>query len=295
MAVLPLYGWSETGEQSIQPLTDEITESDLLESMEPVTSVHQSMNSLDQRSCRALLELERNSLLANTAEFARERTREVFVCSQGEQRLMPPPISTTPLELTEALHRRNSGDVNFTPLALPLSQSSFWEILRYALSPYSNDLKLPEPFLQLYIAVNNVDGLDKGIYRLCNHCHMLHVSKLEDVSLKLQKAYTQIGVNCASASLVCYIVVDYLTASEMLGNRSYRIVHMESGIIAQRLCVMSAAYNLAARCSDGYHMLSCKALLGLTSPATFPLFQVIIGHEQAGTSGGARYRMSTLL
>ena len=253
------------------------------------------MSSLDQQSSCALLELEHNSLLENTTQFARESSGEAFVCSQEEQLLMPPPISTATLELTQALHQRSSGDASFTPLALPLNQSCFWEILRYALSPYSNDLKLPSPFLQLYIVVNSVDGLDRGIYRLCNHCHMLHVSELGDVSLKLQRAYRQTAVNCASASLVCYIVVDYSTANEWLGNRSYRIVHMESGIIAQRLCVMSAAYGLAARCSDAYDMPSCKTLLGLTTTAAFPLFQVIIGYEQPGASGGARYRMSTLL
>lgn len=77
--------------------------------------------------------------------------------------------------------------------------------------------------------------------------------------------------------------------------KTVRGARTEEQDTSKQLCVMSAAYNLVARCIDAYHIPSCKTLLSLTTTAAFPLFQVIIDYEQPGASRGARYRMPTLL
>ncbi len=268
------------------------TSSELLEILRPISPTHIKMSSLDRHLCSLLLTIDEHSYLESTAEFVDEVDGGVPLCQRHEVRLAPPAPLAQELELAQALHRRNSGDPFFGPLRIPLPGEIFWEIIRSSLAPYRTDCnrRSGESLIQLYVAVNNVQGLAKGVYRLCRQCGCLHVIEQRDVTAETMALHTTSAVNCATANAVCYLVADYHSIQDTLGNRAYRVMNMECGIIAQRLCALSAAFGLVARCSDSYFIEGCERFLHLADKPAMPIFLIALGYERA--CAGTRYRHS---
>jgi SagB-type dehydrogenase family enzyme len=178
----------------------------------------------------------------------------------------------------------------FVPLQAPISLATFWEILRYGLSAYTADLSWQpqRPGIQMYIAVNQVEGMPSGIYRWCSDCAGLHVIRRGDVRADMLSIHPTSSINCATANMIVYLVADYPALDAHFATRSYRIMNMEAGMVAHRLCTLSAAFDLAARCTDSYDIAKCQRILGIEGTSLLPAFQVIIGRELPGAGG--RYR-----
>src|SRR5260370_19400234 len=136
--------------------------------------------------------------------------------------------------------------------------------------------------------------MDKGLYRLCAGCGMLHVIERGDLSMQVQALGTKGNINYTSANMICYLVGDYPAVSSLFGNRAYRLLQLEAGLIGQRIAVMSASQGLVARYGNSYHVTQCKALLKLTDSSDLPLAELVIGSEHPGTHAGSRYRFSLL-
>lgn len=286
-SIIPLYPKHSSPTQARLLST---SAEDMLAQIEPISPRYIQPGTLDPQLCSLFVEMDQLSFMESTDEFATSSNNTIPACDKNEARLLPPPPLNQGLEMAEALHQRHSGDMLFIPLQKPLALEAFWEIIRYSLSPYQHDLCTQEAGLnaQLYIAVNHVEGLPQGLYRLCPTCGALHVVEQRDVTLDTFRIHSTSTVSCHTACMVCYIVGNYDALAETHGNRSYRIMNMESGIVAQRLCVMSAAFGLAARCSDSYNMQRCEEFLRLTDQPALPVFLVAIGYERPGP--GARYR-----
>jgi SagB-type dehydrogenase family enzyme len=271
----------------------------LLAEIEALAPEHIRLSTLDRERCQRLLEIDQHSRLESSAELAISLAPVPSTCAENDIRLQGPAPWPEELELAQALHRRSSGDTFFLPLARPLSRETFWEIVRYSLAPYASDLTLGgqmrPPFLELFLALNNVVDIPAGIYRLCQGCGGLHLLEQRAVAAQLQAIHSTPAVNCGSAPFVAYPVANYEDLSASLGNRAYRIMNMECGLVAQRLCVLSAAFGLVARCSDSYHLDRCQQLLGLDERAALPLFLIAVGQERPEAGAGARYRHSIRL
>lgn len=271
---------------------DALSDQDLHPFLDAITPQHIKFSTLDRDLCGLLLEIDQHSRLENTTEFVHDPPLLPLTCSPGDQRILPPAPVTRSLELADAIHTRNSGDVFFTPLHMPLSFQEFWEIVRYSLAPYASDLfdQPTQPFVQLYLAINHVSDLPCGVYRLCALCDALHVIEQRDVSAETLAIHSTPTVSCATANAVCYLVVNYAALQTAFGNRAYRVMNLECGLISQRICALSAAFGLSARCSDSYFMDKCELLLHLSDQPEMPIFQIALGHERPGA--GTRYRHS---
>jgi SagB-type dehydrogenase family enzyme len=269
----------------------------LSETIVPIALDYVKTTTFDRQLCPILTEIDQHTFLEDTSEMVTtHETVSSIPCLTTEERIAPPASSPEVSDLAEALHFRSSGDTNFLPLCLPLQQEAFWEIVRYGLTAYNSDLQYPpsSPRLQLYIVVQHVEGIEAGIYRLCADCGMLHVIERGDFSLKIQAVQMVPNVVSAPANLVCYLVGDYSATSSLFGNRAYRIMNLEAGLIAQRISVMSAALGLTARYSNSYLQPVSKVLLKLKDTSIEPFAELVIGYEQPGIQAGSRYRFSLL-
>lgn len=227
-----------------------------------------------------------NSLLHSVKEFAREPQKgDSGTQLQEAERIMPP---TAPaeccLDLARALRTRNSGNVLFNPVSDPLSSEAFWEIVRYALSPYACDLREcgSEISLSLYAAVFDVDGIQAGVYRIRPGHGGLQLVNRGDLSRPLQGAMAVPNINLCASNMVLYITGSYPAASLTFGNRAYRILNMEAGLIAQRICVMSAAFERSARIHNGYDAYTVEEVLRIADRDQTPLFQIAVGSNRPG-------------
>lgn len=292
-ALVPLYSGASSADPGIRRLAMSGTAQTMLEDIPAIERTYKQTSSLNRQLCARLIELNRHIFLENTTEITTPDSSDGPDCTASEERVAAPAPSLAPVELARTLHRRRSGAILFTPVYMPLGLQEFWEVVRYALSEYTNDMSSQPvaPQLQLYLVVNNVTGLDQGIYRLCARCAMLHVVERGDFSAPFQDIQTQGNIVSISANLLCFMVGNYEAASRVFGNRAYRMLNMEAGIIGHRLSVMSTAQRLVARYSNSYEVASCRTLLRL-DPALVPLAELVIGYEAPGAYASDGYQLS---
>ncbi|MGP4015825.1 SagB family peptide dehydrogenase [Saccharopolyspora sp. 5N708] len=227
-----------------------------------------------------------NSLLAGAHEFAKELSG--CRCDSTAPTRPMPPARRDPLGLGASLRARNSGNVLFNPVARTLPLADFWEIVRYATSPYPSDLRdgIAEPGLSLHVVAFDIEGLPAGIYRFCREHTGLHLVAEGDFSRPLQGTLPVPNLNLCAANMVLYLAADYAEASRTFGNRAYRMVNIEAGLIAQRLCVLSAAHGVAARVHNGYDVAGVAAILKLDDAKRIPFFQIAVAHNRPGVQLG---------
>jgi SagB-type dehydrogenase family enzyme len=292
MAVVPLYAGNN--QQQVRRLGRRTTQQSLVEKIEPISLSYIKTSSFDRELCSILTEMDHHSFLEETIEILTEMHVPSPDCPTLEERIAPPPPSPKTSELAQALRQRGSGNMGFLPVRLPLAQEAFWEIVRYGLSIYTSDLQyLPSaPRLKVYLAIQNVEGMDQGIYRLCASCGMLHVIERGEVSMHGQGLQPKVTFNYNPANLICFLVGDYSAASSLFGNRAYRLLNLEAGMIGHRLSVMSASQGLVARYSNTYNTDQRKALLKLTDAPDFPLAELLIGYEKPAVYTESRYQFS---
>jgi SagB-type dehydrogenase family enzyme len=291
MSVVPLYTGNN---QHVRRLGRRTTQQFLTETIAPISLSYVKTSSFDRELCSMLTEIDQHSFLEESTEIITETHAPSTYCPTIEDRIAPPPPSPKAIELAQALHQRSSGNMGFMPLRVSLAHEAFWEIVRYSLSAYTSDLQRPPsaPRLKVYLVIQHVEGMDQGIYRLCAGCGMLHVIERGDISMQIQHLQPKVSINHAPANLICYLVGDYSAASSLFGNRAYRLLHLEAGIIGHRISVMSASQGLITRYSNTYETDQRKALLKLTDVPDLPLAELVIGYEKPDVYAERRYQFS---
>ncbi|RZQ63936.1 SagB family peptide dehydrogenase [Amycolatopsis suaedae] len=232
-----------------------------------------------------------NSWLEGEGEFAVEVPEAPAArprCTRDAAVVAMPPPREEPIGLGSALRTRNSGNVLFNPVAKTLPLGDFWEIVRYATSPYASDLRegTGEPGLSLTVVAFDVAGLPRGVYRFCRGHGGLHPVAEGDFAMPLQGALPVPNLNLCASNFVCYLAADYAAASARFGNRAYRVINIEAGIVAQRLSVLSAAFGLSARVHNGYDAAGVESVLRLDEEKLTPFFQIAVAHNRAGVQVG---------
>ena len=113
---------------------------------------------------------------------------------------------------------------------------------------YKND---SDSFIDLYLVVNSVDGLEKGGYFFNprnNSMDLLKYSSSRNISSHLCLDQSLF----ADASAVIFIMTNLKHVLNILGNRGYRAVQMEAGITAGKIYLLSYASGLGASGSTFY-------------------------------------------
>ena len=113
---------------------------------------------------------------------------------------------------------------------------------------YKND---SDSFIDLYLVVNSVDGLEKGGYFFNprnNSMDLLRHRPGRNISGHLCLDQSLF----ADASAVIFITTDLKHALDILGNRGYRAVQLEAGISAGKIYLLSYASGLGASGSTFY-------------------------------------------
>lgn len=267
---------------------------------EPLTSLNLAYlkrSRLDFDLCSALKEINEASYLRNLHdEFslplpAPERASGN---SFAGEIALPELRGLKSIDLAEALRERHSGASWLSPQPQPISIEALSELLRNLLFGYDNDLRGEEASLisciDCYVVANRVESVSPGVHRYCPLTHRVLVARQRDCRAELQRMATQPNLNLSTVPVVFFLVGDYSSAFRQLGNRGYRILNMQAGLIAQRISVMSAALGFFARCSDSFRVSEAETLLGISDSNATPLFQVILGVGEPAP----RYRYSLI-
>jgi SagB-type dehydrogenase family enzyme len=100
-------------------------------------------------------------------------------------------------------------------------------------------------FIQLYLYVHRVDGLEQGVYRFWPRHAELQLVKAGDQ--RVAAAGLSLGQDLAGNACVAFSMIgDLDRAARAHGDRGYRYVHFEAGAIGHRLYLAAEALGLGA-------------------------------------------------
>jgi len=129
--------------------------------------------------------------------------------------------------------------------------------------------------LSVYVAAEDVDGLEPGIYRFEPEGNTLSSVKTGLFHDDLARA--AIGQLCiSSAPVVIAIVADYRSTTSVYGNRRTMYVHMELGHVSQNIYLQCAALELGTVAIGAFNNGDVAEILSLEENET-PLYIMPIG------------------
>jgi SagB-type dehydrogenase family enzyme len=235
------------------------------------TTEPEATGSLDPTTCGPLIEID-----------AASRRTDLSLCSTVDSDIVEAESRPVP-NLAEALRTRRSGGPAFNPVRRPIPFQAVEDIVAPALSAHPSDVVAPGacPPVACYVwTITTSDG-EPGIYRVVDG----RLSAMRPGGTLADRLRSS-NVNYRTANFVAFLVADQEQAQRRLGDRSFRVLNQEAGIVAQRVCVLAAARSLAGRVHNGYPAAEIATELGLAA-GWQPLFQIVVG--TAGPS--ARYQM----
>ena len=182
----------------------------------------------------------------------------------GEIKL-PPPASSS-LAFGEAARKRRSA-LDFMGSAPSISLEQLSAIL---------STTRPD-FIQLYLYVHRVDGLDQGVYRYWPQRCELQLIKSGDQ--RVAAAALSLGQDLAGNACVAFSMIgDLDRAASAHGDRGYRYVHFEAGAIGQRLYIAAEALGLGATGIGAFFDDEVHQYLGVTPEQGQVVYHFAIGY-----------------
>jgi SagB-type dehydrogenase family enzyme len=177
--------------------------------------------------------------------------------------------SSVPLE---AVWQRCSATHAFAKRELSLVEAS---AVFQSASAYPNDTLSPS-HCAVYALVNHVQGLARGVYRYHADSHSLEPTRAGDQRAALSRTLGGPTQNAFAVSLGLFAVGNFRDGLERGGDRWYRVLNMDAGVVVARLYRASSALGLACHANLNYQVRVANEVLGLRSPWT-TLVQVLIG------------------
>jgi SagB-type dehydrogenase family enzyme len=191
----------------------------------------------------------------------------------GEIKL-PPPASSMRAFGEVARLRRSALDFLGGTQSMSLTQLS--TILDAASRRLFADFT-GAPFIQLYLYVHRVDGLQPGAYR-----HWPGSAELEQVKngdQRVMAAGLSLGQELAGNACVAFSMVgDIERAVHAHGDRGYRYVHFEAGAIGHRLYLAAEALGLGATGIGAFYDEEVHRYLKLP-PQQEVVYQFAVGYS----------------
>ena len=165
--------------------------------------------------------------------------------------------------------------LNFTgPPSLSLAELA--ALLAVTGQPYQADFATSR-FVQLYLYVHLVDGLERGVYRYWPQSATLELVKSGDQ--QVMAAGLSLGQSLAGNACVAFSMIgDLERAVKSHGDRGYRYVHFEAGAIGQRLYIAAEALGLGATGIGAFFDDEVNQYLELSSDQGQVVYHFAVGH-----------------
>ncbi|MGH3915552.1 MAG: SagB/ThcOx family dehydrogenase [Pseudonocardiaceae bacterium] len=192
--------------------------------------------------------------------------------SKGNSLMLPDPGALPTLSLQHALERRRS---HYRYLNHPLPVTLLAALLHHALriAPRERqgaDVALPlsrapsagglNP-ITVHVATRNVDGLSAGVYSYDRAGHALARIRKGDPTGALTTVYGQTEF-ADRAPVTLLLTAAVHVPMGRYGVRHYRTLHIDAGIVAQNLYLVSTALGLGGCAVTGYRDTTASRLLG---------------------------------
>lgn len=134
------------------------------------------------------------------------------------------------------------------------------------------------PGLRLYVIAHRVRDLPAGLYRVDPVTRELGLLEQRNMARALTRACRR--QQHARLSAAAFLMVgSFAPDAPELGDRSYRDLLMESGVIAERIYLAAESSNLAARNLAAFTDITLNHLVGLDGRSEAVLHLTVLGHR----------------
>ena len=212
-----------------------------------------------------------------------------------EKVLLPAPaLKLLGMDLLTVFRRRRSSFGRFSNLR-PLSLERFATLLHFAYVScnYGSDLKGSDGsphFTRLMAFVRNIEGVQPGAYAYDGSRHCLWSVEQQDFSAFLQENYFLQNYNMTEIAALLVIVGKPEQMLEIYGNRGYRVIQAEVGLVAQSVYMASTALSFNCGAALGFDNVALNKALHLQEQERSFLF-LLIGNGPAVESADFRYSL----
>ncbi|ARI76221.1 SagB family peptide dehydrogenase [Halobacillus mangrovi] len=191
-----------------------------------------------------------------------------------------PEAEKLEIDFPEVCRRRHSPELDFTSKIIHRNQLSSLLKETFDSFKYHNDLnqeKVYTPRLSIYGCFYNIEGMENGAYQYDEASHSLLRIKKGDYRIPLQGGMTLDNVNFHRVPMCFHIAGDRTFYKSKLGYRGYRILHMEAGMLLQRLLLTASALGMNGHPLLGFDVNVCDEIYELADSEQTTLLQVPIG------------------
>jgi len=130
--------------------------------------------------------------------------------------------------------------------------------------------------IEVYTVVNNIDGLDRGIYHYSLPDHALELVREGDFRQEMVQA--SMGQKMmAQASVVLMMTAIIRRTERIYGERASRYVVLDAGHIAQNTYLMAASMGLGACAVGAFYDDDFNRLLGVNGKSESVLYMMAVG------------------
>ena len=186
------------------------------------------------------------------------------------------PLSTSAAPAFGEVARTRRSALGFQGGTLSMSLAQLSAILDAAARGLCADFSRVR-FVQLYLYIHRVDGLEPGVYR-----HWPEGGELERVQgggQRVAAAGLSLGQDLAGDCCVAFsMIADIDRATRAHGDRGYRYVHFEAGAIGQRLYLAAEALGLRATGIGAFFDDAVHRYLNLVPDHGQVVYHFAIGH-----------------
>ena len=207
----------------------------------------------------------------------------------GELIALPPPaLERLQSDVLQLFQQRRSSFGTFSSQT-PLSQQELATLLYNAATArnYASDVKRADGlshFTSLMTVVINVEGIERGVYAYDERQHGLRLVQEGDFSRFLQQHYFLKNYNMAEIGVMIAVVGSVDNMLAVYGNRGYRLLNAEVGMVAQSVYMAATAMSFGCGATLGFSNVGVNKILGLEGTERRSLLFLLTGHERAGSA-----------
>jgi len=116
--------------------------------------------------------------------------------------------------------------------------------------------------MEIYLVVNNVEGLDQGIYHYAVAKHSLEELKSGNFSSDIISAGDEQAL-LGDAAVTFVITSVFGRITQKYGERGFRYAYMEAGHVSQNIYLQSVSLGLGSVCAGGFIDEKINKLIGI--------------------------------
>lgn len=193
------------------------------------------------------------------------------------------PAQTLPI--VEALRRRRSTR-SFSPKPLSLDALSFllWSCTGVQRKERGYEFRTAPSAgalypIETYVVVNNVEGLERGVYHYNIEAHALEELNTGDFAEETAHAALEQKA-CAEASVVLVWTAVFERSKWKYAQRAYRYVYLDAGHIAQNLALAATGSGLASCQIGAFFDDEVNQIIGVDGEDESAIYLSVVGYPR---------------